>query len=209
MVGVLTNSNLATETGVTFNTNYVLSPPPLPVNLQLLGKDEDPNWACQKDMPFKEFRKATQKTQFHFPRKGQAKQNLGDEWIRRSSGEKWTNTSIGYVADTWPMPVESFIHSADPYSFEDVESQKDNPRPAKFWYPTLLLNLDIKKSLPEEGVEWLFTRVEAKQIRNGRMDLEVIIMDDGREIVALSHHVAFAVGSERNIADRRKVESKI
>jgi hypothetical protein len=70
------------------------------------------------------------------------------------------------------------------------------------WYPTLLLNIDFKKSLPEEGVEWLFVRAESKQIKNGRMDIEVIILDEAGDVVALSHHVALAVSAERNVAKR-------
>lgn len=42
------------------------------------------------------------------------------------------------------------------------------------------------------------------------MDIDVVIMDEGGEIVALSQHVSLAVGSERNLAQRGKVsESKI
>lgn len=48
---------------------------------------------------------------------------------------------------------------------------------AWFWYPTLLLNLEIKKVLLSEGAEWLFLRVRAKMIKQGRMDLEVVVLD--------------------------------
>lgn len=105
------------------------------------------------------------------------------------------------------MPVESFLHDENPYDLKTAVSSK--PTLSNLWYPTLLLNLDIKKALPEEGVEWLFVRVDAKQIKNGRMDLESVIMDEGGDIVALSHHVAFAVGPERNLAQRNTGASKI
>lgn len=103
------------------------------------------------------------------------------------------------------MPVEAFINDTNPY---DVKTKDGSTKPARFWYPTVLLNIDFKKPLPEEGVEWLFVRVDTKQIKNGRMDLEVVILDEGGDIVALSQHVALAVGSERNIA-ARKTSSKI
>jgi len=205
VVGYITNSNMDTESGVSFSTDWKLTPPPAPVDLALLKQDEDPNWARQKSMPFTFFRKATQKTQFHFPRSGQRKKSGADEWIRLNTGEKWTNTSLGYVADMWPMPVEAFIHDSNPY---DVNTKDSQGKPARFWYPTVLLNIDFKKPLPEEGVEWLFVRVNTKQIKNGRMDLEIVILDEGGDIVALSQHVALAVGSERNVAER-KTGSKI
>jgi hypothetical protein len=188
-----------TESGVSFPTTWSLTPPPQPVNLSLLAQDKDENWARKGKLPFSGFRKATEKTQFHFPRGGQRSKSTADEWIRLTTGEKWTNASLGYVADMWPMPVEAYLHSYNPYDI----ANKDKSKPAKFWYPTLLLNLEIKKTLPEEGVEWLFVRVDTKQIQNGRLDLDIVVMDEGGEIVATSQHVAFVVDAERNLAERK------
>ena len=105
------------------------------------------------------------------------------------------------------MPVEAFINASNPYDVKDTGGSGKKPS-ARFWYPTVLLNIDFKKPLPEEGVEWLFVRVNAKQIKNGRMDLEIVILDERGDIVALSHHVALALGAERNVA-QRKTGSKI
>jgi len=209
VVGYLTNSNITTESGVNFSTNYALNPAPLAVDLSLLKQDKDENWSQLQEMPFSSFRKATRNTVFYFPRRGQRKRGSADEWIRFANGEKWTNVSLGYVCDMWPMPVEAFIHEDNPYDVSTIQSGKDKSKMGKFWYPTLLLNLDVKKALPEEGVEWLFVRVDTKQIKNGRMDLEIVIMDEAGEIVALSQHVAFALGSERNLAGRKTGSSKI
>ena len=73
----------------------------------------------------------------------------------------------------------------------------DNAMTVK-WYPTVLLNLEVKKALPEEGVEWLFVRVRTKKIENGRMDLEVVVLDEGGDVVALSNHVCLILSAERN-----------
>lgn len=96
----------------------------------------------------------------------------------------------------WPSVVESLYHEKNPYDLKNSGSKNQR---AKFWYPTLVLNLDIKKSLPKEGIEWLFVRVYTKQIKNGRFDLEVIICDAEGDIIALSHHSCLILGSERNI----------
>lgn len=82
IVGYITNSSFAGESGVTFSTEYALSPPPLPVNLALLKQDKDEQWARQGDMPFSSFRKATTKAQFHFPRHGQESKSAADEWSK-------------------------------------------------------------------------------------------------------------------------------
>ena len=57
--------------------------------------------------------------------------------------------------------------------------------------------------LPDEGVEWLFCREAPKQIKQGRLDIEVVILDETGDIVTLSHHVSLAVNAARNIAERK------
>lgn len=52
-----------------------------------------------------------------------------------------------------------------------------------------LQNIEFKKLLPPQGVDWLFVRARAKQIKDGRMDVEVTILDEESELVALSNHV--------------------
>ncbi|KAI9869993.1 MAG: hypothetical protein M1830_004859 [Pleopsidium flavum] len=220
VVGYITNSNIHTETGLTLSTKWDLHPLPYVADLTKLKDNTDPNWALQTKMPFAAFRKASQNVTFYFPRQGQHLKSLADEWICFSNGEKFTNASLGYVSDMWPQVVEAYRAEKDPYHVDNIQN-KDDDHPfsqsvtsqeggknkdgwARFWYPTLLLNLEIKKALPAGGVEWLFARVRAKQIRNGRMDLECVILDEGGDIVALSHHVTLILGAERNMAERRK-----
>ena len=105
----------------------------------------------------------------------------------------------------WPNIIESMYHPENPYDVKltPAESAK---KTAAFWYPTLVLNLDLKKALPEEGVDWLFVRVGTKQIKKGRFDLEAIICDEAGELIALSHHSCLILGADRNI---RRTPSKI
>ncbi|KAF2810342.1 uncharacterized protein BDZ99DRAFT_462923 [Mytilinidion resinicola] len=185
VVGYITNSNIHTEEGLSFDTRYTLHPPSAPVNVHKLRDGKDDNWVYGP-VPHSEFRKASTKVKWFFPKAGHAHSSV-DEWLCFSDGGRFTNSSIGYVSDCFPQIIESFVG-------------KDQG--GTHWYPTLLLNLDIKKALPEEGVEWLFARVRAKQIKNGRFDLEVIIMDDSGDVVALSHHVCLVLSASRNLAKR-------
>ena len=47
----------------------------------------------------------------------------------------------------------------------------------KYWYPTLNLSLEVKKTIPSD-TRWLFTRTQLKKIANGRHDTEMIILDE-------------------------------
>lgn len=192
VVAYATNSNIATETGFTFDTEYKMTPPVPSVNLEKMEKGEDANWERQKEMPFAKFRKATTKVDFYFPRGGQKALASADEWLCFSDGSNFTDSSIGFVADMFPQMVERF------------RDKSQGP----FWYPTLLLNLDVKKALPPGGVKWLQVRVEMKRVRNGRMDLEVFVHDAQGELVALSHHVGFVMDAARNTAERRTAGGK-
>lgn len=49
------------------------------------------------------------------------------------------------------------------------------------------MNIEFKQLLPPQGIDWLFVRARAKQIKDGRMDVEVTILD------ALSNHVCLIV----------------
>jgi len=196
VVGYITHTNIATEVGISLPTNWSLCPPPYPAKVLLLDANHDEHWRNYSDMQFLSFRKASSKIDIFIPRKGQLDHSIIDEWMRFKNGEKFTVKSLGYVADAFPQIVESFREHAQ----DSIPWQHKN---AKMWYPTVLLNLEIKKILPPEGVEWLFVRVRAKEIKNGRMDLEVVIMDDAGELVALSQHVCLIVGADRNLAERR------
>ncbi|KAK8012528.1 hypothetical protein PG991_009903 [Apiospora marii] len=207
VVAYITHTNLAAEFGPTFETGWQLEPPPPPPPSDFAaltrGGDDDAHWAEWIAKPFPEFRKVIQQMRIYLPRSGRhATDSLYDEWVRFADpAQRFTDASLGLVSDLWPQVIESLVAARQ-------GNTKSQPM-AKFWYPTLLLNLDIKKALPAEGVEWLFVRVRAKQIRNGRQDLEVVILDQQGEIVALSHHVALVLDAKRNTAKRRGPSSKM
>ena len=208
VVGYITNSNIASEEGVSFSTAWSLQNPPPKADLSKFDGDEDVNWGERKRWPFADFRKATLNVRSWFPRAGQPTKGVIDEWLSLKNGENWTQESLGSVVDTFPQVIETYVLGDDPYSVDSEKSPASSTKDGKkvgFWYPTVLLNLDVKKALPKEGVKYLHVRLQAKQIKNGRFDLEIVVLDEGGELVALSHHVCFAVSEARNSAARRTV----
>ena len=222
--GYVTMSNLAQEEGLSLDTQHKLYPPSLPVNLKALEeKGEDENWLTRSKDPFPNFRRAAQHVQFHLMRPSSRPKDrpksIADQWSRFTPYKKpgrWTNESLGFVCDMFPQIVESYVNPVledTAASGGDVaEAIKKNEPLAKFWYPTVCLNMDVKKLLPEDGVDWLYLRVRARQIKNGRLDLDVEVWDADNDLIALSTHTALIVGTERNTGGRsrsKKQENKL
>lgn len=207
VVAYITNSNIKKEQGPSLNTGWSLDPPPYPVDLEKLKQGNDENWMAIPAMPFSEFRKASQRFEFNLARAGPHLKSMADEWVRFTSGERITNDALGFACDMFPMVLENYRFGEDPKqvpTIKEMLAKQEKNKFGAFWYPTLSLNLDIKKALPEEGVEYLFVRVRTKQVRNGRFDLEVVLMDDTGDVVALSNHVTMVLDASRNTAQRRK-----
>ncbi|KAI8623631.1 thioesterase-like superfamily-domain-containing protein [Xylariaceae sp. FL1651] len=218
VVAYLTHADMAIESGFTLRTGWSPVPPlpPPPADFaKLAAEGEDVNWTLLRNLPHSTIRKAVNRVRMHVPRNGQVQPNVIDEWVRLESGERFSSEGVGFVSDMWPQMIEGLV--ARQQEAEGKKQQKDEKKAEKkndgdlpwLWYPTLTLNLDVKKALPPEGVEWLHVRVHAKQIKNGRHDYEVVIFDQAGDIVALSHHVAMVLDGSRNTAARRKADSKI
>lgn len=220
--GYVTISNLSNEDGPSFDTEYRILPPPLPVSMEDLRQNRDQNYVTRGKEPFADFRRAGQNVKMclvrptkrpaHFPKA------MVDQWVQLTplrddkKAGKWTNDALGFVVDIFPQLVELYVNpelemSVLESSLTDgqIRSLKDAMGgQRKLWYPTLLLNLDVKKLLPPTGVDWLFVRVQAKQIARGRFDLSIEVLDESGDLVALSTHSSLVVDSSRNTSRKKK-----
>lgn len=194
--GFMVQANFAKQAGVSLPTTFIKScvlPAPPPIDFSTVDKlGEDSNWVVGRDPRSNSFRRATGHVIFHHP-KHQEDPSYVDQWIRFRPGGTGQRTvpfpqeALGFVVDIFPHMVEKF-----------PETAKGVTR----WYPTVALNLDVKRNLPPGGANWLFVRVRAAEIRNGRMDLQIVVLDKEGNIVALSSHVSLIMSSERNMAER-------
>lgn len=209
LVAYVTNGDIASERGVSLSTPFLpLSPPLPPVDLPSLSRGEDRLWhrMALPDGPFGRIR-SLQNMEYYVPRAGQQQGNRIDLWMRLAAragpgrGGGFTNASLAYVVDAWPYVVEQHRPApgagTEPFRHDQA-----------FWYPTVALNLEVKKALPAEGVEWLFMRETTKSVKNGRFDLEVVVLDAAGELVAVATHVNLIVDASRNTAERSGGEGK-
>lgn len=209
----LTMTDLGRENGVSLPTGFSLehpvAAPPRP-DFAALKEDRDAHWS-RFDFPGGSplsYARCLRNCVYYDPRAGQPTQSVIDKWVRLASGENFTAASLGYVADCWPYVVEAQRPSKKEAEEKSRRGESVPFAPGtRFWYPTVVLNLEVKKALPKEGVEWLQMRVMSKQIKDGRLDLEVLLLDEHGDLVALSNHVNLILGSERNTAKRTRTDA--
>ncbi|RAL62460.1 hypothetical protein DID88_005026 [Monilinia fructigena] len=199
VVGYITHSNTSTETGVSSPHTHVLKPTPLTVSIPLLKPTPTPT-TTSKRCPSPNFAEQPHKCQAY------SSQNPPSPTISTNgSGSPPANlgpTSASATPATCShTPRSPSTSTPTPPTQTETQTQRHHTT-GKYWYPTLLLNIDFKKTLPTQGIEWLFIRAERKQTRNGRMDIELTAWDEEGDLVAISNHVAFFVSSERNISAR-------
>jgi acyl-coenzyme A thioesterase PaaI-like protein len=115
--------------------------------------------------------------------------SVRDQWIRwRPSWKPNQTVPSGFSISSLCFLADAFIPLIEAYGITGN------------WFPTMSCSVEVKKAPPtEKGWQWLFMRVEARVIKNGRNDIDVIILDEEGEIVALSRHTCLAVSAARNV----------
>lgn len=205
VVAYITNGNLSSETGVTLPTQWTLDHQPPEIDLAKVVTGDDPNWE-KTYLPLMKKVPMLHHVEYYSRRGGHVLPTTHDYWIRFAVGDGFTPTSLGFVADVGPPLIIESFRPSEPNAPIPLGGFAFNKG---FWYPTLTMTLDVRRELPEEGVNWLRLRVTAKEVRNGRYDAEVVMFDEAGDLVALSNHVSMAIDIERNYAERNSTKGKI
>ncbi|POS72542.1 hypothetical protein DHEL01_v209057 [Diaporthe helianthi] len=211
-----THTNLRTFTGISLPTGFEGTPaaenPPLP-DFEALKKGTDGTWEESKlPKPAQAAARSLQNWNFYVPRQGPLGPGVLDMWIRLSSGERITQVGLPFVVDSFPYNLHEFLAAPELREMlrasskgeaggdtpEAKERKAQNEQRAAMWFPTVVMNLEMKTALPEDGLEWLAVRVTSKQIKIGKFDLDISVRDTDGELLALSHHVAMILSIERN-----------
>ncbi|KIE02699.1 thioesterase family protein, partial [Metarhizium majus ARSEF 297] len=190
---------------------------PTQPDLQALAETgSDEVWAESKvPGPLTKMMSPLNNWRFFVPRKGPLTPGVMDVWLCLSSGELITQATLPYVVDSFPYNLHLFLISPElratvesPVGDETkgtagrrADLQKKNQERADTWFPTVVLNLENKTALPEQGAKWLNMRITSKQISNGKFDPDIIVRDADGELVALSSHVAMVLSMSRNTGE--------
>lgn len=154
------------------------------------------------------------------------RQQVLDQWIRFSDREPFSTTSLGIVADLC-VPKLDFQGRAVSLAAGAADSDGRSTTAVPYHTTTLVLNMDIKKTLPAGEVDFLFVRVvsahpqalfpcshtreqQNKGASHGRSDAEVTILDPDGELVASCSQIMLEQRVEATVApNQRRILGKI
>ncbi|KAK6502099.1 hypothetical protein TWF481_009908 [Arthrobotrys musiformis] len=199
----VTMTNIDNESGPNLNTFWEKPDPGLVgrKNLDKLLTPEGVEGWFEHPKPFADFREVSKRTRFFSSVKPTP--GVVSNWgTFTNPAESITNEAIALIADLFVGVVERMESEAE--TGEGKQSGSEMFQSAKFWYPTLSFTMDVKKSLPKEGVKWVFSKVHSQQVKNGRWDLQVVMLDEDGELLATSTQVALMVDASRNTKPRGK-----
>lgn len=198
------HANLRNFEGISLPTGYEVNPAnallPLPELQTLVKQGTDGHWEKLRMSNLRISVPSLHNWESYIPRRGLQTPGVLDRWMRLASGERITQKALPYAVDVFPATLMSFLMSPETRKLLEaspIQEKETEKKLASLWYATLEMNLEVKKVLPEERVEWLNLRVTSKQIKDGRFDLEVVVRDLKGELVALSHQVALIISTEK------------
>ncbi|KAG9233320.1 thioesterase-like superfamily-domain-containing protein [Amylocarpus encephaloides] len=224
MMGFLNMTNMALPNGLSFDTEWRFNSPPIAASVSLLVKDSDPKWVSYQ-CPYhpESFRRAQSYLKFFIPLEMQ-ESRIRDHWITPSDPvTTFTNEALGFVVDISLPILDNFypdksIGSQAATIKAGLEQKREREvgitkvvdiSSGAYYAPaflsTLATTVEIKKRLPPGGVKWLFMRSEAKEIKNGRMSMEVAVYDEHMDLVALSQQLNLVIDISRAMANKQKL----
>lgn len=190
IIGFISMSNISKENGETLSTTgYDVYG----------GKIPDLKDCKEIDMgeTIDEFRAAPGKLTYSYPKGnpfGGVAPGLRQQWVKwgpgGKPGDRFDVSALGFISDMF-VPL--------------AETHPDYQNAGLGWYPTVNLNLEIKKVPPPEGWEWVFLEVRADVIKNGRLDIRVVVRDESGDIIAVGGQVALILSMTRNVGKESKL----
>ncbi len=200
----------AANRGVTVNTGFTLNPPPTPSDLKKFETNDDPNWILYH-LPYNKTSQGQPLSHWNlfFTRAGPVNPRLHDMWcMLHNSKARITNVMLPVLADAYLRQADNFTPNSD-FSYAacvaraeraidgDVRQDDLDKAVMRYWTATQSLSLEIVRQLPEEGVQWVLLRAEAKAIRDGRLVVEVTLLDEEMRLLAYGKAVDLLIPAQR------------
>jgi acyl-coenzyme A thioesterase PaaI-like protein len=207
VAGYVTVSDELADEGITLPTRWELNPAPVASGPPVVDERGEVVGASSRvwrrvrvDEGDEEYRRVAMQSMVYVPAVQEGEYSVLDQWTRlwpggeRGGKARWTDEAAAHLLDIFPgalMSMEKAVAGGRKGEGKD-EVQA-------MWFPTVVLNVDFKRRLPEEGVEWLYSRVSMKSVLNGRTDIGVEMLDEEGRLVAVMSQVGMVMSASRNV----------
>lgn len=192
------NTNIDSEEGLSLPTDFTLTPSVPVVDLSRLLNNADPQWLSWT-YPWspKSYLKAATHIRWFSPLNRSQYPSIIDLWLTPiASNDSFTTEMLGSIIDHWAEVLENY-RSDSPFTSQRLadatidsgDTIGTDPNAPPFRYTSLSISLEMKKVLPPNGVQWVFLRAQIKKIQVGRLDAEILVLDEKLELIAISHQI--------------------
>ena len=215
VVALATSTNFDYPLGPTVSTAWTPLPPPRPKPdfERVLKHQPDPNWVPA--IYSGEFIPFTGRMLILDPREGFPTDGICDAWNGFEGTERIDSTTLAFMTDLVPSMSDTLLHNGgiyDAHAFQKkarvwADKNPGVPAPlknsiAKAMKATTLnqtatLDVEFKRRLPVEGLQFAFMRTTTKMLRDGRMDVDLTIHDQDMELVCTSRQVILVLEAQR------------
>jgi acyl-CoA thioesterase FadM len=220
-----TSTNFSISTGPTASTSIPFYPAlrPLPNFEHVETNIPDENWLPSKThgqiLPF------LKRMTFLYPIDGHPTPGIIDYWCTFDSPEKMGLAHLAMLSDVAPSASDTLLHTGGIFDAHRIHrlkkaaASKSPGKPAiitnslkeaakaKIWNTTLTMDFQFKRRLGE-GDRWCFTRVTTRVLEGGRMDLDLVICDEGLGTVCLARQSMLVVDGGRRFGKGKKEGEK-
>jgi hypothetical protein len=214
-VAIATSTNFGKPVGPTASPVFALLPPTKPVpKLDLIAAQKpEPHWLlvtlAGEVTPF------TGRLLSLNPRGGHIIDGVCDAWNSFIEHEHMGATHLTLMTDIIPSMSDILLRNGGLYDahafYEKMERwAEQNPGTtapltnsiaeamrSSTLNTTISHDVEFKQRLPEQGLEWLFTRTATKVLRDGRMDIDITMCNQKMELVCQARQLVLVLEAHR------------
>ncbi|KAK7917531.1 hypothetical protein PG985_011139 [Apiospora marii] len=215
-LALATSTNFDRPLGPTVPTAWTPLPAPLPKPdfARVLRHEPDPNWIpaiySGEVIPF------TGRILVLDPREGNPVDGICDAWNGFANpAERIDSTTLAFLTDLIPSMSDTLLRNGglyDAHAFQEKARQWADEHPgmpapltnslaeaarAATFNQTVALDVEFKRWLPAAGLRFVFMRTATKMLLDGRMDTDLIVLNEDEEIVCTSRQVLLVLEAGR------------
>ncbi|KAK4183164.1 thioesterase-like superfamily-domain-containing protein [Podospora australis] len=217
VVGLATSTKFDIPLGPSAPTAWTLLPPPKPI--PDFNNWPDDHWLPARIVgPILPF---TSRFVYLNPRGGFTVPGICDGWYGFMNGERMDATYLALMTDVIPSmsdtltrnnglydahaafrKMEDWAETKDPRTVAVITNSVKEAMKAETHNATVTLDIEYKRRLPPQGLEWVFTRTAVRMMEAGRMDVEMTMCDETMGLVAVAQQMILVLPAQRKFAPR-------